>query len=183
MAGLCVYSNKGVTPNSVSDPKVPTLRPASHAWPGPVCFSLLYFVFCLSPCRVNICYLNECDLLVFEILHFSPYFGSVRWPEAPSSHWDHGVAEKKSAQDAPYQPYFHCFMHIDIYTRTLTHVHICSFEKTFPECQPPARQLLGLGNLEVNQTACGKDGYTLAKTHFSVSGVSCKIIAPSIHCS
>lgn len=36
---------------------------------------LLYFVFCLSPRRVNICYLNECHLTVFEALHFAPYLG------------------------------------------------------------------------------------------------------------
>lgn len=80
---------------------------------------LLHFVFCLSPCRVNICYLNECCLPVLEVLHFALYFGSweenlrsVRWPGAPSSRWDHRVAwvEKESiCEDAPYRPVFTAF--------------------------------------------------------------------------
>lgn len=113
---------------------------------------LLHFVFCLSPCNVNICYLNECYFSVFEVLHFALYFGSwkenlgsVRWPEAPNSHWHHSVTwdREESCLECTLPLllptcFIHCFIHVDMYTHPLTQVYIDSLKKPFPANLLPA---------------------------------------------
>lgn len=151
---------------------------------------LLHFVFCLSPCRVNICYLNECCLPVFEVLHFTAFWITEGEFEVTKMAWSSqqplgpqgGLGQRRILPrmhpTTPVLTALSVSIFIPVLLLKFTSIH----SKRFLLYASLLQALLGLRSTQVNQYSMWQKWLHSRRAHFSISRVSCQITGPSIHC-